>query len=99
MIAIKVTKQEWKDNNPNAYLLGQAGQDVIIEVEVGDAYTGKFEQRCLPGKYGEKRTYAEIVNIRRLIVKHGDLDSYEALLEAEIVATQLALVEIYEGGL
>ena len=83
-------------------LLAKNDKYVILETEtseneqVFDIPKG-YLQRCLPGKYGEELTYAEILDIRSLIDQFGDADSYLALLRKKIEFQDVQLREVQDA--
>ncbi len=100
MMAIKTRAENWTSE----FLLGQIGAMVVLEVETLPTYTHivihdeTFTQRCVPGKFGESLTYAELNEIRTLLEELGDYGQAagsvsELKLRKEITDIQLALVE------
>ena len=108
MLAIRTDRMNWTDEK----LIGQVENDVVLEMETAPQYdcidisdgVDAFYQRCLPGKYGERLTYQEILHIRQFIDDVGDAENAMSLLmkvidsQAEqLKETQDAIIEL-DGG-
>jgi hypothetical protein len=83
-------------------VIAQTNVYVIYEIESSELeelfeIPKGYLQRCLPGRYGEELTYAEILDIRALIDQFGDADNYLALLRRKIEFQDVQLKEVQDA--